>query len=794
MLNKLGSTVIISFVLSLFIISLAGALPHEMNYQGYLTDSNEIPLDGDYLMSFALYDVQEGGSSVWAESQTVNIENGIYNVILGQPSNELAPALFQTDLYLGVAVGLDPEMEPRLKLTTTPFSMKSGQAYDSDMLGGQVPTDFDQSAHLGNTDNPHGVTTTQISAVETSAYATHTGDASAHHAKTTSFTELTDTASEAQIPDEITRDTELGTGLDGKADTSHTHETVYYTQSQVNTIVSNLQSQLDALNTLFANVTRTGNDITFSGVNVHIVSGSGTTDGTVNGLGNLVVGYNEERTSGNDKTGSHNIVIGSMHNYSSYGGLVAGHNNSISGQYAAVSGGRNNIAAGYASSITGGGGPESFNGNIAFADFSAILGGEANLTGDGTCSFDLTNDDYTCTPGSDTAVGLQSTVSGGNGNIASGETSSVSGGLKNKATGVTSSISGGRSNTASNYQSSVSGGYNNTASSYQSSVSGGYYNRADGATSSVSGGANNIAEGSISSVSGGDNNTASGVRSSVSGGANNLTPGKYSSVSGGRYNLSSGESSSVTGGGGATVASGNEAYGHYTTVLGGQSNLTGDPAKLDHELGQLSTVAGGFQNIASGLAASVSGGQLNVAEGAESAVSGGHSNTASGSHSSISGGGFNLASGDYSSVTGGGGANVASRNEAFGHYTTVLGGQSNLAGDPAKSDHNIGQLSTVAGGFQNIANGLAASVGGGRDNHAQGPESAVSGGYYNKASGQYSTVGGGRANSAVGPESAVSGGFNNTASGQYSTVGGGYFDSVTGIYDWRAGNTYFATD
>src|SRR5512139_4209024 len=53
-----------------------------------------------------------------------------------------------------------------------------------------------------------------------------------------------------------------------------------------------LEMRIGQLEALLANVTRDGNDITFSGMNVHIVDGSGDTYGTVNGLGNLIIGYN----------------------------------------------------------------------------------------------------------------------------------------------------------------------------------------------------------------------------------------------------------------------------------------------------------------------------------------------------------------------------------------------------------------------------------------------------------------------------------------------------------------------
>ncbi len=85
--------------------------------------------------------------------------------------------------------------------------------------------------------------------------------------------------------------------------------------------------------------------IQFSGVNVRIVNGLGST-GTTNCVGNLIVGYNELRGGGDDRTGSHNIVGGKDHNYTRFGGLVVGQFNSILGDWSSVSGGRINTASG----------------------------------------------------------------------------------------------------------------------------------------------------------------------------------------------------------------------------------------------------------------------------------------------------------------------------------------------------------------------------------------------------------------------------------------------------------------
>ncbi|MCP4136760.1 MAG: hypothetical protein GY754_37670 [bacterium] len=87
---------------------------------------------------------------------------------------------------------------------------------------------------------------------------------------------------------------------------------------------------------------------------MQIVSGSGSTHGTENGRGNLIVGYNEARAIGNYRSGSNNLIIGAYHNYSSHGGLVAGYKNHIDGAYSTVSGGIQNVAAGSFSSVSGG--------------------------------------------------------------------------------------------------------------------------------------------------------------------------------------------------------------------------------------------------------------------------------------------------------------------------------------------------------------------------------------------------------------------------------------------------------
>lgn len=196
--------------------------------------------------------------------------------------------------------------------------------------------------------------------------------------------------------------------------------------------VQSLEERVTALEDLLAHVSRDGDDIYVTGANLHVVNGTGATDGITNGLGNVIIGYNETRTArqeSNDRGGSHMLVVGSHNNYTSFGGIVAGF------------------------------------GNAARGPFAAVTGGSVNE-----------------------ATGVCAVVSAGKANIASGVYASVSGGDFNEARGAYSSISGGVANTATGENASVSGGSGNESSGYYSSVSGGEDNRATGASASVSGG------------------------------------------------------------------------------------------------------------------------------------------------------------------------------------------------------------------------------------------------------------------------------------------------------------------
>src|SRR5262245_49915382 len=119
-----------------------------------------------------------------------------------------------------------------------------------------------------------------------------------------------------------------------------------------------LAQRVAALEQLLQHFSREQNEIFITGANLHLVNGLDSTDctdeqfepipGCPNSLGNLIVGYNEPRVGEDEeniRTGSHNVVVGQFHNFSRFGGLVVGTSNTISGDFAAVSGGDQNTAS-----------------------------------------------------------------------------------------------------------------------------------------------------------------------------------------------------------------------------------------------------------------------------------------------------------------------------------------------------------------------------------------------------------------------------------------------------------------
>jgi hypothetical protein len=88
-MKKLFTLYVITILLVLFTSTVVGqdvsVMPTLINYQGFLTNQNGTTLNGSYQITFALYSEPTGAASiVWDETHdAINIENGLFNVLLG---------------------------------------------------------------------------------------------------------------------------------------------------------------------------------------------------------------------------------------------------------------------------------------------------------------------------------------------------------------------------------------------------------------------------------------------------------------------------------------------------------------------------------------------------------------------------------------------------------------------------------------------------------------------------------------------------------------------------------------
>ncbi len=259
-------------------------------------------------------------------------------------------------------------------------------------------------------------------------------------------------------------------------------------EARVTTLETDLtaeKAKVSALQTLTTGMSRMGDTLVFEGMNVQIKNGMGTTN-TTNGLGNLIIGYNEDLTcdpfgagcefesdfATDTRTGSHNLVIGRDHTWTSWGGILAGQDATVSAPRSSVLGGLHNTASGPGSAVVGG------SDNVASGDRGAVLGGDEN-----------------------TAAGIAAVVAGGQRNTAQA-LAAILGGDLNEADGTYSSIVGGTGNTTSSFYDVVVGGSGNTASGIRSVVVGGLSNSATGDNATVSGGSSRSASGSLDWVAG----------------------------------------------------------------------------------------------------------------------------------------------------------------------------------------------------------------------------------------------------------------------------------------------------
>ena len=118
-MDRKWSLILVIFSVVLALVTLVSAIPQTFNINGKLTDTTNSPLSGTYTFNFSIYSAATGGTHLWTSNamSVTTDSNGIYNVILSNVNLE-----FADQYYLGIKVGTDSEMSPRLNLTSSPYA------------------------------------------------------------------------------------------------------------------------------------------------------------------------------------------------------------------------------------------------------------------------------------------------------------------------------------------------------------------------------------------------------------------------------------------------------------------------------------------------------------------------------------------------------------------------------------------------------------------------------------------------------------------------------------------------
>ena len=113
---------LIAFLL-LFTAVIDSNAQKKLSIQGFLKDGNGKAVDnGNYEITFKIYDVATAGTALWTESRpNVKVFGGVYSVNLGEVTSlDLLP--FDKPYFVGITVA-NTEFTPRIELTYAPYAL-----------------------------------------------------------------------------------------------------------------------------------------------------------------------------------------------------------------------------------------------------------------------------------------------------------------------------------------------------------------------------------------------------------------------------------------------------------------------------------------------------------------------------------------------------------------------------------------------------------------------------------------------------------------------------------------------
>ncbi len=155
-------------------ISASAAINPQINFQGKITNPDGTNItNGSYSMRFRLYsdptldaaNTCSANTCMWEETKTITVTDGIFQTALGDTTALPGSVDFNASaIYLGIKVGADAEMTPRVRFTASPY------AFNADKVGGFSASQLVQlsplSQQVGTINVSGSITTASTLAVQ----------------------------------------------------------------------------------------------------------------------------------------------------------------------------------------------------------------------------------------------------------------------------------------------------------------------------------------------------------------------------------------------------------------------------------------------------------------------------------------------------------------------------------------------------------------------------------------------------------------------------------------------------
>jgi hypothetical protein len=387
-----------------------------VKYEGVLSDPSGGELDGEYMITFRIYDSLSSTTPLWEESHRVTVESGGFQVILGKRAS--IPSSEEESYYIGLFIEGEG-LFPRNRLHTE---------WDPGVEADLSVTNPEKDAYF------------PVDQMDT-RYVNVAGDT---------------------MVGDLYVDAQVGVGTRIPLEKLDVAGTIRATGIKLPTGATTgyiLTSDSSGVGSWQPAPAGGGGGWSDDGTVVRLDAGSDSVGiGTSSPSAKLdVVG---------DALISGKMTIGPGQTNTGVNSFVAGENNTVSDSSSTVSGGKGNTASGRGAAIGGGGG------NLADSLYTAVGGGWGNSASapaatiaGGAVNSVMAGGNYATIGGGQINVvdKFGATIGGGQNNTA-GQYGTVAGGISNAASGDQSVAAGGQSNTASGRFSTVPGGGENSAS------------------------------------------------------------------------------------------------------------------------------------------------------------------------------------------------------------------------------------------------------------------------------------------------------------------------------------------